>query len=87
MRKIKDAVVVTGKYTNNQGEEKKRYMTIGALFERDDKSVALKLEAIPLGFDGWVNFYDPKISQAKKEIGQTDQVYAPKDQFEDEIPF
>lgn len=35
-RKVKDLAVVTGSYTNNQGEEKRRYMNCGALMEGDD---------------------------------------------------
>lgn len=35
-KRVKDLAVVTGTYTNNQGEEKRRYMNCGALMEGDD---------------------------------------------------
>lgn len=35
-KKVKDLAVVTGTYTNGQGEEKRRYMNCGALMEGDD---------------------------------------------------
>lgn len=35
-KKIKDLAVVTGTYTNGQGEEKRRYMNCGALMENDE---------------------------------------------------
>ena len=82
MKKIKDAVAITGTYMKD-GEEKKRYMNIGVLLERDDGSTCLKLEAVPTNFDGWINFYDPKITQAKNEIKDSQA----QDEMEDDIPF
>ena len=63
MKKKYDAVVVTGKYMQN-GVEKKRYMTVGVVLE-GDKGMSLKLEALPIGFDGWINFYEPKPKQGE----------------------
>lgn len=58
MKKTKD-IVYAEKYTSG-GEEKTRYTNCGALLERDDGSLTIKLEAIPVGFTGWLNCYDPK---------------------------
>lgn len=59
MKRIKKAVASVGKYTDRNGQEKTRYLTVGSLFKRDNGSVCLKLDAMPVGeFDGWVNFYD-----------------------------
>jgi hypothetical protein len=59
---IKDVVATTGKYINAQGESKNSYQTCGKLFEREDGSICIKLDAIPLGneWDGWLNMYDKK---------------------------
>ena len=60
MKKIKKIVVITGTYTNKDGEEKKRYQTIGSLFE-DGDSFKIKLDATPLvdgGWTGWANCYE-----------------------------
>lgn len=35
MKKIKDLVVTTGKYTKD-GQEKNRYVNVGAIMEKDD---------------------------------------------------
>lgn len=35
-RRVKDLAVATGTYTNNHGEEKRRYMNCGALMEGED---------------------------------------------------
>ena len=42
--KIKDAAVVTSKYTFN-GQEKARWTNIGALFQKDDGSMFLSINA------------------------------------------
>lgn len=69
MKKIKKAVAVTGKYTDRNGNEKNQYHTCGALFQRDDGSLCMKLDALPLGdFNGWVSFYD--IEENRKENNQ-----------------
>lgn len=79
MKVIKNAVCIIGEYTNRDGETKKQYLTIGKLFERDDSSLCLKLDSVPVNFDGWVNFYEPTISKAKKEIERSTE--------DEEIPF
>lgn len=42
-KRVKDLAVVTGTYTNNHGEEKRRYMNCGALMESDDGSQFIML--------------------------------------------
>lgn len=42
--KIKDAAVVTSKYTFN-GQDKSRWTNVGALFQNDDGSMFLSLNA------------------------------------------
>jgi len=90
MTKVMNAVATLGKYTNAQGEEKKRYMTIGSLFRRDDDSLVLKLDAVPVGedFSGWVNFYEPQ----ERSDTPAKQAPAPSQDetsanLDDDIPF
>lgn len=59
MKKVYDAVVTTGKYTDKNGNEKTRYLTVGAVLQ-GDKGLSLKLEAVPVNFNGWINFYEPR---------------------------
>ena len=83
MKKIKNIVVVTGTYKTREGQEKKRYQTIGSLFE-DGENLKIKLDTIPLvdgGWGGWANCYDLEEKEAPK---------APKSGFDDmdqNIPF
>ena len=57
--KTMDAVIVTGEYTDQQGQPKKRYMNIGTLFVYQDGGMSLKLDAVPVG-NGNISFYDKK---------------------------
>ena len=54
-----EVTAVTGKYTDNNGQEKSRYQTIGAVIESKN-GLMLKLEAVPIGWDGWAYLNDPK---------------------------
>ena len=64
-RKIYDLVATVGTYTDKQGNEKKRYVNVGAVFE-GDKGMSMKLETLPVGpeWSGWLSFYEPKEREA-----------------------
>lgn len=81
MKKTHDAVYAGEKYTDREGNEKTRYINVGALFARDDGSQTMKLESLPIGFNGWINFYEPK----PKEGGQRQQP-ANNDFSDDSVP-
>jgi len=59
---VYDAVATIGKYTDKQGNEKKRYMNVGKVFESDGGGLSLKLDALPVvpEWSGWISFYVPK---------------------------
>ena len=59
VKKTMDAVIVTGEYQDQQGNQKKKYMNIGTLFVYQDGGMSLKLDAVPLG-NGNISFYDKK---------------------------
>lgn len=42
-----DVCTITGKYNDQQGNEKNRYMKVGAWFDNEGR-ISVKLEAIPL---------------------------------------
>lgn len=54
----KRAVAITGSYQDRNGDTKKRYTPVGTLFQYDDGGFALKLDAAPIGGDGWISFFD-----------------------------
>lgn len=71
--KIYDAVATLGVYNDRQtGEEKKRYQTIGAVFQNDKGQLSLKLETIPVGpeWSGWISFFEPKPQGQQRPASQ-----------------
>ena len=62
-RKKYEAVATIGEYTDKQtGEKKKRYATVGTVFENDEGKLSLKLDTIPIGpgWSGFIQFFDPR---------------------------
>jgi len=62
MSKLYEITVVSGKYTNKDGQEKSRYINIGSVVETK-KGPMLKLDVIPLmdgGWNGWAYLNTPK---------------------------
>jgi len=59
---LKEIVVITGSYTNANGQQKNRYTKIGSIIETS-KGPMIKMDTIPLkegGWDGWAYLNDPK---------------------------
>ena len=81
MAVIKEMVAKGGTYTNKDGQEKTRYVKAGVLMETA-KGQMIKLEALPVGFDGWLYFNDLQ----KKEIGQQ-PIKGGADIADDSVPF
>mgnify|MGYP001268906192 FL=1 len=92
-----DVVAVIGSYTDRNGMEKRRYMNCGAVFETE-KGLSLKLEAIPVGFDGWFQLYEPRTEQQSPAVqrhtfrqpataSRHAAAAAAQEDFEDDIPF
>jgi hypothetical protein len=69
MGKKFDLVAVTGTYEVN-GETKKRYANCGAVFEKEDGSLSVKIESLPVGteWNGWLSMYEPQ--QRQQQGGQ-----------------
>ena len=90
---VYDAVATIGKYTDKQGNEKKRYMTVGKVFESEGGGLSLKLDALPVvpEWSGWLSFYVPKDkeqspAQEQHSTAKADGYQKPTDGFDD-VPF
>ena len=85
MTPYKQAACVTGTYTDRDGNEKKRYVNVGTLFQYEDGGLALKLDSIPVGqgWNGFVSFFDIKArdgaAPAKSQTADTP--------FDDDLPY
>lgn len=49
-----------GEYEDRDGTKKARYTRCGVVFEGRDGKLSAKLDALPVAFDGWLNFWEPK---------------------------
>ena len=67
MKKVFDLVYSGEKYTDRNGDEKTRFVNVGAVFERDDGTQCLKIETLPVGFSGWLNFFEPREREEKPQ--------------------
>lgn len=94
-RKVKDLAVVTGTYTNGQGEEKRRYMNCGALMEGDDGNQFIMLSrfvnysALPRkqGSDSiLISAFDLRDQQGSAEQKPQSSGYVSGD-LDDDVPF
>ena len=74
---------ITGSFINKDGEEKKRWVKCGVIVEKENGKLALKLEAVPIGGDGWFNLQPPK----PKDEHKSDKEKSVVDDQSDDIPF
>lgn len=96
-KKIKDLAVKTGTYTNNYGEEKGRYMNVGAVMEGDDGGMFIMLNRyidygmLPTknGESLLISAFDPKEPGQQRSSGNGSQGAArqPEDDLDDSVPF
>jgi hypothetical protein len=54
-----EVIATTGTYTNRDGQEKKRWQKIGVVMQTA-KGLTLKMESVPVGWDGWAPLADPR---------------------------
>lgn len=100
MKVIQNMVVVTGKYTTNDGQEKNRYMNVGRVLEDDKcgKMYVLDKTFNPAGINNGrdsviLNMFDIKDNQSQSQFEkQKPQQPVPvpdlgADLKDDEIPF
>ena len=72
---LHEVVAVTGTYTNKDGEEKKRYTKLGVVMDTKNGPM-LKLESVPVGWDGWAYLNEPqaKDERPKAKPADTDEI-------------
>lgn len=80
----KEIKVSTGSYTNGQGEEKKSYCKIGALFiNPENGNMSAKLDVLPIpNAEGeiWLSFFD-KYDENKQQNQQPQQSFEAQPNF------
>jgi len=87
-----DVMVPNGKYTDQQGNEKTRWLNVGAVIENRNGNLNLILNAIPAPIQGndrmsWMmNLFEPRQQQSAPQQQQSAPQQASAD-FDDNIPF
>lgn len=82
----------SGKYTDKDGNEKNRYVDMGVVMETKNGPM-LKLEAIPVAWDGWAYLNDPKPREEGEQQSrsrpqrQAQQSASDSAMQDDDIPF
>lgn len=79
-----------GTYNDANGNEKKKYVDVGVIMDKKDGGFIMKIEAIPIGWDGWAYLNVPEARPKGSGGGQRRQ--APpqsggNDEMDDDIPF
>lgn len=66
LKKRGRAVISAGKYTDNNGKEKTRYVEVGTYFATDHNGrMAIKLHATAFSDEKWVNIYLDDVTAVK----------------------
>jgi hypothetical protein len=66
--------VITGKYTNKDGQEKNRYMRIGSVIDTKNGPM-IKFDCFPVvdgGWSGWAYMNKPKDQASKDDFGDVE---------------
>jgi len=73
-----------GTYKDRNGEEKTRWHHMGVAFVNDKGQLSSKIDSIPLNWDGWMSYFEPK----PKDGTVAASAPAPAiEQMADDIPF
>jgi hypothetical protein len=76
------------KYTTADGQEKQRWIKCGVVIDGKN-GLSLKLESIPVNFDGWLSFFEPKPREEQRPQRQQhpQQRQGGFDDMSDDVPF
>jgi hypothetical protein len=78
-----DAIAKNGTYTKD-GVEKNKWVKVGVVVDTKNGGLALKIEQLPVPFDGWLQLAEPK---AKEQAPTQEYAQAPSQSPSDDIPF
>jgi paraquat-inducible protein B len=84
---VYEAIAITGTYTDKNGEEKKRWVKCGVVMSTKSGGLALKLEALPTVFDGWISLVEPKEKEADAPPPAAKPAPKPIRFGDDDVPF
>lgn len=77
-----DAIAKNGTYTKD-GVEKNKWVKVGVVVDTKNGGLALKIEQLPVPFDGWLQLAEPKA----KESAPQQEAPQVSESNPDDIPF
>lgn len=77
-----EAMAKAGSYEKD-GVTKTRWHKVGVVLQ-GDKGFSLKIESLPINFDGWVSFFEPRENTTAAPATKKPSSFA---DLEDDIPF
>jgi hypothetical protein len=78
------------KYVGNDGKERRKDIYCGVIVDNQYGGISVKLESLPVDFDGWLNTRDKKPGSNNKENSDNKNEAAPPANFDDmesDVPF
>lgn len=81
-----EVTAITGKYTDRDGNEKNRYAKLGVVMEGKNGPM-LKLESIPVGWDGWAYLNEPRAKDEQPRGRQGNRAPAQSSDDDSDPPF
>lgn len=86
--KVVKRLVAACSYTNKAGEEKTKWVEMGAMWKKDDGNFSLNISAVPtVNWDGWVLLQDPWEDREEAQAAEVKQDAKQEEIPEDDIPF
>ena len=90
-----DVIAKNGTYKTQDGSEKTKWLKMGVCMETQSGGLAIKIDSMPVGWDGWMTLAEPKEKSNFREAGVSDYTarsakdYANKTvaEIESDIPF
>jgi hypothetical protein len=80
-----EAFTKNGTYKDSNGQEKNRWFRMGVCFQNDKGQLSIKVDGVPVNWDGWISLMEPKPKDGAKPApapAQADSGIA-----DDDIPF
>lgn len=75
-----------GTYKDRNGEEKARWHQMGVCFQNDKGQLSLKIDSIPVNWDGWISLFEPKPKEENSNRSVSSGAVR-AEVMDDDIPF
>ena len=80
-----DVICKNGSYTDKTGSEKTKWMKVGVCMDTKQGGLAVKIESLPVAFDGWLSLAEPRAKDSFTPRGNDEMPKATMD--DSSVPF